>query len=130
MSYRQIMFLDFYSLQNPVFCFVFFFQAEAGIRDIGVTGVPTCALPIWSGRKRRPGRTAPPERVLDPAPVSRREPGPPEQPEQPRRVGSRSAKDRQQAFGLHHQSKEDRKSVGKGKSVDLGGRRALKKKEK
>src|SRR3712207_6949835 len=46
MSYRQIMFLDFYSLQNPVFCFVFFFQAEDGIRDIGVTGVPTCALPI------------------------------------------------------------------------------------
>src|SRR5215203_4902954 len=24
----------------------FFFQAEDGIRDIGVTGVPTCALPI------------------------------------------------------------------------------------
>src|SRR3712207_7340546 len=24
----------------------FFFQAEAGIRDIGVTGVQTCALPI------------------------------------------------------------------------------------
>src|SRR3712207_6649831 len=47
MSYRQIMFLDFYSLQNPVFCFVFFFQAEDGIRDIGVTGVPTCALPIF-----------------------------------------------------------------------------------
>src|ERR1035437_9132833 len=26
---------------------VFFFQAEDGIRDIGVTGVQTCALPIW-----------------------------------------------------------------------------------
>ena len=26
-------------------CF-FFFQAEDGIRDIGVTGVQTCALPI------------------------------------------------------------------------------------
>src|SRR3712207_204886 len=25
-----------------------FFQAEDGIRDIGVTGVQTCALPIWS----------------------------------------------------------------------------------
>src|SRR3712207_7065103 len=25
---------------------VFFFQAEDGIRDIGVTGVQTCALPI------------------------------------------------------------------------------------
>src|SRR3712207_7668153 len=32
---------------------VFFFQAEDGIRDIGVTGVQTCALPIcagWPGR--------------------------------------------------------------------------------
>src|SRR3712207_5765650 len=30
-------------------CFdVFFFQAEDGIRDIGVTGVQTCALPIFS----------------------------------------------------------------------------------
>src|SRR5258707_12040920 len=29
-----------------VFRFFFFFQAEDGIRDIGVTGVQTCALPI------------------------------------------------------------------------------------
>src|SRR2546426_6236260 len=28
------------------FCF-FFFQAEDGIRDYKVTGVQTCALPIW-----------------------------------------------------------------------------------
>ena len=26
--------------------FVFFFQAEDGIRDVAVTGVQTCALPI------------------------------------------------------------------------------------
>src|SRR3712207_858726 len=30
------------------FIVVFFFQAEDGIRDIGVTGVQTCALPISS----------------------------------------------------------------------------------
>src|SRR3712207_8224168 len=30
----------------PRSCF-FFFQAEDGIRDIGVTGVQTCALPIF-----------------------------------------------------------------------------------
>src|SRR5690625_251977 len=30
---------------------VFFFQAEDGIRDGHVTGVQTCALPIWFGRK-------------------------------------------------------------------------------
>src|SRR3712207_9478340 len=28
----------------------FFFQAEDGIRDIGVTGVQTCALPIYPVR--------------------------------------------------------------------------------
>src|SRR3712207_8106675 len=32
-------------LQRIRWCF-FFFQAEDGIRDIGVTGVQTCALPI------------------------------------------------------------------------------------
>ena len=31
-----------------VYCF-FFFQAEDGIRDDLVTGVQTCALPIWTG---------------------------------------------------------------------------------
>src|SRR5437762_8323120 len=28
-------------------CCFFFFQAEDGIRDTSVTGVQTCALPIW-----------------------------------------------------------------------------------
>ena len=31
---------------SGVFYFVFFFQAEDGIRDTSVTGVQTCALPI------------------------------------------------------------------------------------
>src|SRR5256884_2987020 len=30
-----------------IFFFVFFFQAEDGIRDVAVTGVQTCALPIY-----------------------------------------------------------------------------------
>src|SRR2546421_5348582 len=30
--------------------FFFFFQAEDGIRDLIVTGVQTCALPIYTGR--------------------------------------------------------------------------------
>src|SRR2546430_8004568 len=29
-----------------IFCYFFFFQAEDGIRDLTVTGVQTCALPI------------------------------------------------------------------------------------
>src|SRR5699024_8885246 len=33
------------------FAFFFFFQAEDGIRDRNVTGVQTCALPIYNFRK-------------------------------------------------------------------------------
>src|SRR2546425_8859290 len=33
-----------------VFILFFFFQAEDGIRDKLVTGVQTCALPIWCER--------------------------------------------------------------------------------
>src|SRR2546429_3484017 len=33
-------------LKTVVRIFVFFFQAEDGIRDVAVTGVQTCALPI------------------------------------------------------------------------------------
>src|SRR2546422_5614423 len=29
-------------------CLFFFFQAEDGIRDVAVTGVQTCALPIYA----------------------------------------------------------------------------------
>src|SRR2546430_6131088 len=40
-------------------CFFFFFQAEDGIRDLTVTGVQTCALPIsfnGAGQRRRGAR--------------------------------------------------------------------------
>src|SRR2546430_4297067 len=33
---------------------LFFFQAEDGIRDLTVTGVQTCALPILSPRSKTP----------------------------------------------------------------------------
>src|SRR2546429_52780 len=36
------------SLQNT--WSYFFFQAEDGIRDVAVTGVQTCALPIWRSK--------------------------------------------------------------------------------
>src|SRR2546429_602522 len=41
-----------------VFSVFFFFQAEDGIRDVAVTGVQTCALPILAGRRPRPGRSS------------------------------------------------------------------------
>src|SRR5438094_9934340 len=34
--------------------YFFFFQAEDGIRDRTVTGVQTCALPIWCRARTRP----------------------------------------------------------------------------
>src|SRR2546422_5624055 len=36
-----------------LFVFVFFFQAEDGIRDVAVTGVQTCALPICRAARSR-----------------------------------------------------------------------------
>src|SRR2546429_8150150 len=36
-----------------VLCFFFFFQAEDGIRDVAVTGVQTCALPILFSEPRQ-----------------------------------------------------------------------------
>src|SRR5216684_6793149 len=37
-------------------CSVFFFQAEDGIRDVAVTGVQTCALPICTQKTWADGR--------------------------------------------------------------------------
>src|SRR5437762_9312032 len=52
------------------FLILFFFQAEDGIRDTSVTGVQTCALPIYPGPAERGRRElVEPERVVaeDPA---------------------------------------------------------------
>src|SRR3712207_8397816 len=46
-----MMYVEF-CIEQLMFYF-FFFQAEDGIRDIGVTGVQTCALPISAARHRR-----------------------------------------------------------------------------
>src|SRR6266496_2299402 len=43
-----------------MFLLLFFFLVEDGIRDLYVTGVQTCVLPIWPGaRPRRPGLAGP-----------------------------------------------------------------------
>src|SRR5690606_40289835 len=44
----------------PVSVWYFFFQAEDGIRDFHVTGVQTCALPIW---RRAPRSSSSPPRT-------------------------------------------------------------------
>src|SRR6266511_5771576 len=43
------MYMNFLNVNVTMF-FFFFFQAEDGIRDFHVTGVQTCALPIWTER--------------------------------------------------------------------------------
>src|SRR5947209_17729824 len=75
----------------------FFFQAEDGIRDIGVTGVQTCALPIC---------------------------------ELPEELAAHAA---QEAARQEHRTEDERDRSEErrvGKSVDLGGRRNIKKKKK
>src|SRR5690349_24580667 len=71
----------------------FFFQAEDGIRDLYVTGVQTCALPIW--------------------------------PRSP--CGRRRCPDAAPAAGAGSRRRSEERRVGK--SVDLGGRRIIKKKK-
>src|SRR2546425_6934960 len=46
---------NFVAILNFVILIFFFFQAEDGIRDKLVTGVQTCALPIWAipGSRKR-----------------------------------------------------------------------------
>src|SRR2546430_5035502 len=77
-----------------ILCWVFFFQAEEGIRDLTVTGVQTCALPISAGGAgaaggaaaawgaARPAAPAPPAGVALPAPgpARRRHTAPPRPP--------------------------------------------------
>src|SRR3989442_8039856 len=56
---------------RALLCFFFFFQAEDGIRDADVTGVQTCALPIYAAESQAPSPFAP-QRRDPPRPVARR----------------------------------------------------------
>src|SRR2546430_11699803 len=50
----------------------FFFQAEDGIRDLTVTGVQTCALPIYAPERDRRGKAG---QVADDAAAERHQGG-------------------------------------------------------
>src|SRR2546422_10309375 len=94
----------------------FFFQAEDGIRDVAVTGVQTCALPILlRGVAGRQARAA----LADTGG------------EAPRALRGLVGRRRREVvllvLGLLHGP--DRESVVEGKSGDLGGRRIIKKKK-
>src|SRR5258708_36033204 len=88
----------------------FFFQAEDGIRDDLVTGVQTCALPIFNGAIDMAEEDRGNLRCFEAM-----------------GCGALMISDR----GRYPKGmEEDRKSVVSGKSVDLGGRRIIKKKKK
>src|SRR2546430_5498471 len=100
----------------------FFFQAEDGIRYLTVTGVQSCALPIsriWGGLIDLPaGRAG----EADGAGVASRVAA----------VLAGLGGEDQVAVrpdGVYARRIVDRKSVVKGKSADLGGRRIIKKKK-
>src|SRR5256886_3964995 len=90
-----------------ILLFVFFFQAEDGIRDLTVTGVQTCALPIWlshpqaerQARQRRRGAGAPDAHPAHPDPHERD------------RLGGRCAQEAPRPARAHRRSEERR--VGK-----------------
>src|SRR3712207_8531428 len=105
---------------------MFFFQAEDGIRDIGVTGVQTCALPIsWlihSPSARLNARLTTDSRRTSSGvlPAAAPDTGP---------IALATASSTVQATPVSRPcTTKDRKSVVQGQSVDLGGRRIIKKK--
>src|SRR2546427_11261053 len=81
--------------------FFFFFQAEDGIRDLTVTGVQTCALPICACTPAGAADTA-----------------------------TAGVADMMWAASPGVASSQDRERGVEGKRVDLGGRRIIKKKKK
>src|SRR3712207_7329974 len=100
----------------------FFFQAEDGIRDIGVTGVQTCALPIWIkmvGRRVRMAMAmAVPSRLWLGGVI------------RPRRDLTLITTLVQMVRSCARSTAIDRKRGVEGKRGELGGRRFLKKKNR
>src|SRR3712207_7359637 len=103
--------------------FYFFFQAEDGIRDIGVTGVQTCALPI-----SRSALPAPPPAHVPARPVLRTTDKRTPFALSPSK-GRRQARSHTDGLTQRRCRSGDRKSGVEGKRVDLGGRRIIKKKK-
>src|SRR2546421_9532318 len=120
LSFSVVVTFSFYLL-TMVSLFFFFFQAEDGIRDLIVTGVQTCALPIYLGE--RFGR----ERVLGLAVIT-------DAAYEALRLYEVDGGGDEERLDAHvHQAgdgggRSEERRVGK--SVDLGGRRIIKKKKR
>src|SRR5215203_6473566 len=76
--------------------YFFFFQAEDGIRDIGVTGVQTCALPISTPPASKPQRRSSSGSRSAPSTATRRS--------EERRVGKEC---RSRWLPYHYKKKQD-----------------------
>src|SRR2546430_12712385 len=87
----------------------FFFQAEDGIRDLTVTGVQTCALPIYAAHDLKRDRNPHEGHELVHCGIQ-----------------NRAEQSNETKADDEHERSEERR-VGKG--VDLGGRRIIKKKK-
>src|SRR5256886_6365097 len=113
------------TIWRPLFsrdnCF-FFFQAEDGIRDLTVTGVQTCALPIsFTASVTSPVTGTPTGTVTFQDGASALGTG---------TLSGGTATFTTSALTAGTHSIPDRKSVVEGKRVDIRGRRIIKKKKK
>src|SRR5262249_59785063 len=97
-----------------VVVFFFFFQAEDGIRDWSVTGVQTCALPIWTSACQGLGKLRLDRRRKSAAATDRRRCGATWQSRRGR------ARDRAQA-GRRGGQWGDRKAACRGRGGGAGG---------
>src|SRR6266542_3404889 len=91
--YLQAEFCVFFRQLRVLHRFFFFFQAEDGIRDATVTGVQTCALPIFGMRDEAQEGTGP---TWQPVPVRSEE----------RRVG----KECRSRWAPYHEKKKTNKA--------------------
>src|SRR5437016_7282776 len=102
------MLVDFFLSGRLFVFFFFFFQAEDGIRDWSVTGVQTCALPIFTPKDDTPAQNAAHLLLGSARPIT------PPRPSEFRREPEKARSEERRV----------------GKSVDLGGRRIIKKKKR
>src|SRR2546430_13399779 len=90
--------------------YFFFFQAEDGIRDLTVTGVQTCALPIFwpdlDTRRVEPGSGAPGKKVRTDLPRSH-QPSPDGSQRHHGRIGLESGRTPLVAVGRGHQRRSE-----------------------
>src|SRR5688572_32930393 len=111
-----------------VFFFFFFFQAEDGIRDLTVTGVQTCALPIYNATLVVVGDVATRDTLrsiakhfdgIAPGDASRRSPTREPERSEERRVG----KECRSRWAPYHEKKKKREREREGEKKEVNSRK-------